>query len=248
MLNAIEAMELFVDRVPKTMDFLIREGLEPRVVGTFGRLSVTKQPNVSLLALAEKYIDLDVLLLQYASATPEQLTVAKNLALPVNLDIHYPGKISLQSARVVITYKEICKTVDPRIFDQQQGEILGVEIPTVDARTHLHLGYLYGPMRPKDFSALIQFAQKIRNQKTLSEKLFEPFHILEREIHKKYPKDVLLADLRAFYHRKIPYEYRRNFSPIMQILKGLIEKKFGEIEDPYYQRKITQVPKPNFPQ
>jgi hypothetical protein len=221
-------------KIAEIQELYNSNGINVALVGSLGRYaSICQDPPT--LSCPEGIKDADMMVLGPLKKRPDGFTKQINLlAHPFTSHEHFGESVLFENGGTLIRYKDIELNVNPKIFQIRKGVLFGVEVDTLDPNTLFHLGALYGPFRPKDWKALLDFGRRTRRRPDiLPENLFEPFHRLAYLREKRYPKDTLIGKARWAYHKKVSYRRRVSLSRIVAPTRSVISRGCGWIEAPH---------------
>ena len=221
------------DKLTQIFDLYTSEGIDVRLVGSYGRFASINNSPVSLYGKTELR-DIDIMSLGTVDEDKRSKLFEKSqaVAYPFKFDEHFIGKVTERENRPFIRYKDIELEIHPSVLARRVGQLFGVEFPTFDPNTLFHLFVLYGPLRLHDWQNSFEFQRKIKGRdNVLPEFLFEPFHRLNDIRRRKYPNDTLVGNLRWYYAKLVPYDKMPMLRCVVQPARGVVKKFLGWAEN-----------------
>ena len=197
-----DLQEPFLERVNDAQDWLERQGIEYRFVGSLATSAYLDAGTKSLdLNRQDAYTrdqrvpDLDLLVpkdaLSVVKAYGEELM--RDEDCPVNVDLYIAScYIDFQpdAEDSFLTHKKLRVPVNNKLFAPTEQTVLGQPIITVDARTLFHTYVTAGGMlRDKDMPKIMGLARTIRDSEISqhAESEYSPFHDFIAARQEAYP-------------------------------------------------------------
>ena len=223
-----EFEQIYRSRLYEVFSFFEKKGVDARLTGSLGR-TASLRVNLQDLNAETGKLDIDLLILDSrGNDHTDIIKEAKRTVAPIHLEEVFNGQITLNDSTASIRYKDLTVVVDPTVFSKHQGQIFGIDVPTLDPNTLFHLTSLYGVLRPKDFYDLRKFARYFNKANVLEERLFLPFHELNKARQNKYKLNQYVGQLRWCYLNEVPEPARELLSPITKPIWNTIRRKMGK--------------------
>lgn len=211
----------------EVVEFCSRRGLQPLLVGSLGRAASISQYIEPINVKTRSPRDMDLFDPNYSKDRhPSLLDEVRKLAFPIGVDFAFIDKINKHGDDYYINYRDIRLPVAREVFQPFEGNLNGHPVLTLNPSTHFHIAALYGMLRPKDLSALLDFGRNIRDRDNqLPEELFEPFHEMLVLIKENYPKDVLADNIKWYLSQHLPPKIRSTLMPLTHVASALVRGK-----------------------